>query len=35
VHSCLLEALADDVFAAGLDNSGADEQAALAEPVAL
>jgi len=31
--ACLLESLADDGFAAGLDDPGADEEAALAEPV--
>jgi hypothetical protein len=33
VHAGLLEALADDGLAAGLDDAGAHEQAALAEPV--
>ena len=33
VHAGLLESLADDGFAAGLHDAGADEQAALAEPV--
>ena len=32
VHSCLFEALADDALAAGLDDAGAGEQAAGAEP---
>src|SRR5258708_202287 len=33
VHAGLLEALADDGFAAGLDDAGTGEEAALAEPV--
>jgi hypothetical protein len=33
VHAGLLEALADDGLASGFDDAGADEQAALAEPV--
>ena len=33
VHACLFEALADDRLAACFHDTGADEQAALAEPV--